>query len=87
MNFAQDFQGVLVREMEVSCRMHGVCYFSRRPGLFRQPGFELPPLVRKRIQIKCRRQPPLPVSHMQESMIVEVIVNIRNQHVENNPPP
>src|SRR5882724_10714307 len=31
MNFAQNFKGVLVREMEVSRRMHSVIYFSRRP--------------------------------------------------------
>src|SRR6266481_1899255 len=87
MNFAQNFKSVLVREMEVSRSMHSVFYFSRRPCLFRQPGFEIASLIRKRIQIERRRQSPLSMSHMQESMIVEVIIDIRNQHVENDPPP
>src|SRR5882762_1228698 len=87
MNFAQNFNGVLVSEMEVSRRMHSVIYFSRRPCLFRQPGFEIPSLIRKRIQIERWRQSPLPMSHMQESVIIEVIIDIRNQHVENDSPP
>src|ERR1700688_4518537 len=87
MHFAQNSKSVLVREMEVSRRMHSVCYLSRRPCLFRQPGFEIASLIWKRIQIERRRQSPLSMSHMQESMIIEMIIDIRNQHVENDPPP
>jgi len=66
MNFAQNFERVLVREMEVSAACIALFHFSRRPCLFRQPGFEIASLIRKRIQIERRRQSPLSMSHMQE---------------------
>lgn len=87
MNLAQNFQGGLVSEVEICRRMHSVIYFPGRPCLFRQPGFEIPSLIRKRIQIERRRQSPLSMSRMQESVIIEVIIDIRNQYVENYPPP
>lgn len=58
-----------------------------RPGLLGQPGFEFVIIVGKRIEIKRRCELPLPVPDMQKAVVVQVIVDIRDQHVEYDAPP
>ena len=47
-----------------------------------QPGLGLPVLVPDRIDVKGRRKAPQPVLHVQESVVLQVIVHVGDQQVE-----
>ncbi|MGH7046614.1 MAG: hypothetical protein ACREE2_09550 [Stellaceae bacterium] len=47
-----------------------------RTGIFRYPCLQLAHPVRERVDVECRRKPPLPAIDMQEAIVAQMIVHV-----------
>jgi hypothetical protein len=87
MHFGQHRQGLGFVQPEVGGTRQQHLHIGDRPILLGQPGPGLTVLVRERIDVEGRRQAPLAVCHVQEAVVLPVIVHVGNQQVEHQPAP
>src|SRR6187402_2448353 len=66
-------------QLEIGSNRHQCLDRGLRARLLGYPGLQLAQPVRERIDVKNRRKPPLAPSHMQKSMIVQMVVHVGNQ--------
>ena len=67
--------------------LHNIIYGGDRTGRVRQPHFELPLRVWKRIYIKGRSQSPLASSCVKKRMVSKMVINIGDKKAENDSAP
>ena len=64
---------------------HGLCQGSGIAGILGNPRFQRPFLVGERVEVKGRRQFPLAMGVVQESVVVQMVVNIVDENIEDHP--
>lgn len=84
---SQGRQGQGGRQGKVGAVGHQGGQRHDRPHVSGQPRFRLAVLVRKRVEVKGRRQPPLRVADMQNAEVLQVVVHVGDQEVEHDAAP
>ncbi|MNL45551.1 hypothetical protein D3C87_1682080 [compost metagenome] len=78
-DLGQDSDGLFLVQCEVRRVRQQHMHVGDRSVFLGQPGLGFPFLVRKRVDVECGRKAPKSVLHVQETMVLQVIIHIGNQ--------
>jgi hypothetical protein len=87
LNFLQDLSRLHQSDPKVRDHRHKRVNRRLRSGILGNPGFQFANALGKWVDVESGRKAPKAVLNVQEAMVQKVVVYIRNQDREGNPPP